>query len=139
MAVVYTIGYGDNTFAAVAERLAQHGITTIVDVRAIAQFPDEGEFAQSEIVAISSESGLGYRWVGDRIREPDDAELLEGAIDEIAGLTQTSTVALLCAELEPELCHRATTLAPRLIDRGYGVVHIRADGSGTPHEDDMGW
>ena len=137
---IYTLGHGDEDFAALEKRLDGHRVTTIVDVRNEAMMPNNGEFARSELEAITAAAGVGYRWLGDRLGPGPAAApgTVSAGIDEVIGLALTATVGLLCVELEPHDCHRALLLAPRLQARGYRVLHIRGDGSTEVHQDQLG-
>jgi uncharacterized protein (DUF488 family) len=150
--IIYTIGYGNESFERLVERLEPHQVQTLVDIRSIPASQAVPEFGKRELRTISAERGFGYRWLGDRLggrtSHPsvadadgnlDEAALAESpdvaaALVEIDGLTSVSTVSLLCAEIAPQQCHRMTRLAPLLEAHGYRVVHILADGSAEPHQ-----
>jgi uncharacterized protein (DUF488 family) len=153
--IIYTIGYGTESFERLAERLAPHQVQTLVDIRSIPASQAVPDFRKQELRAISAERGFGYRWLGDRLGgrtvhpsvadadgNLDEAALAESpdvvsALAELDGLTSVSTVTLLCAEVAPRECHRMSRLAPLLEAHGYRVVHILADGSAEPHQDTL--
>ncbi len=56
---VYTIGYEGATLDAVVQALAQAGVETLVDVRAVARSRRPG-FAKSRLAAGLAEAGIGY-------------------------------------------------------------------------------
>lgn len=154
--VVYTIGHGNLDFDTVAESLVGHGVQTIVDVRSIPHSKHAPDFAKAALEEEAAASGLGYRWMGRSLGgRPDDPALLgpggspdlekiasspafEAGLTELEGLARVSTVALLCAELEPDHCHRHSLLAPALVERGFEVRHILRDGSVAPHQSSLG-
>jgi len=152
---VATIGYGDRTFSDVAAALTAHGIGFIADVRSIPYSRHAPDFTRDRLLHLAAEMNLGYRWLGDRLggRPADPALWKDGrpdpdaiagsggfaaGITELEGLAATSTLVLLCAELEPDGCHRATIIAPELERRGHHVVHILGDGSLVPHQPPLG-
>lgn len=92
-------------------------------------------------------AGMG-RTLGGR---PDDPTLVDGAgrprwerirarpefgggIAELIGLTHTGTVAVLCAELDPRLCHRSMVIAPAIAAAALPVLDILANGTVAPHQ-----
>ncbi len=153
---IYTIGHGALPFSDLERRLAIHHVQSIVDVRSIPYSKHAPDFRKEPLTGIAAASGLGYRWLGDRLGgRPDDPTLISAdghpdyeqiaakpafaaGLDEIEALTQTSRVAVLCSELEPEGCHRMTLLSPALEARGFHVVHILGDGSGRAHQPELG-
>jgi len=78
--------------------------------------------------------------LGDRPHP--DAELsalaAEAASDEIAGLAEHSTVALLCGSVEPTHRVTAASLALHLAARGLHLMHIGPDGVAEPHQEQLG-
>lgn len=153
---VFTIGHGPGTFSGLERRLAAHRVQTIIDVRSqphSARFPD---FTKHALTEASTAAGLGYRWLGDRLGgRPDDPALVDvdgqldharvtaseefrSAIEEVLALARSSTVVLMCAEVEPAQCHRTSLIAPALISRKTHVIHILGDGSARPYEFTLG-
>lgn len=136
---IYTVGHGTGNFACMERHLAPHHVTTVVDVRSSDLIPDSGDFERAEIEDIAAEAGVGYRWLGDRLG-PDPGirpGAVSAGIDEVVGLAATGTVVLMCVEPDPADCHRMRRIAPRLLARGYRVMHIRADGSAGVHQDEL--
>ena len=143
---VFTLGHGAmdlDEFLLVLERSA---IRLIADVRtnpAAARLP---WFERHALASELEQRGLAYRWFRDLggWRSPVGGEMLHTALhdeserryaaamntaqfdarcSEIAGLAASTNVALLCAEVEPEHCHRRL-LADKLFLLGVRVVHI---------------
>ncbi len=153
---IYTIGHGALPFSDLERRLAIHHVHSIVDVRSIPYSKHAPDFRKKPLAGIAAAAGIGYRWLGDRLGgRPDDPTLISAdghpdyeriaatpafaaGLDEIEALTQTSRVAVLCSELEPEGCHRMTLLSPALEARGFHVMHIQGDGSGRAHQPELG-
>jgi uncharacterized protein (DUF488 family) len=151
-ATVYTIGHGRAHFAAVAAVLEQYGVATIVDVRSHPQSRYAPDFSRGALEGLAAASGLGYRFMGDALGgRPDDPALLlpdgrpdqdairgsprfRAALVDLAALAGGARVALLCAEEDPEHCHRARLIAPALEEMGLRVVHLRHDGSAMAHQ-----
>jgi len=143
---VFTLGHGAmelEEFLLVLERSA---IRLVADVRtnpAAARLP---WFERHALASELERRGLSYRWFRDLggWRSPIGGEAIHTALldesgrryaaalntpefdarcAEIAGLAASTNVALLCAEVEPERCHRRL-LADKLFLLGVRVVHI---------------
>ena len=149
--IVYTVGHGARPFHEVAADLHRHGIGLVVDVRSVPASRYAPDFTKSRLQRLAAEHDLGYRWLGDRLGgRPDDPSLRsEGVTDwaavaesdafaagmgELDGLIDASVVVLLCAELDPVRCHRATLIVPVLEERGIRTRHVLADGTAIDHQ-----
>lgn len=151
---IYTVGHGNAPFQEIERILRIHGVATIIDVRSAPYSKYSADFRKSALAEYAAAAGLGYRWMGDRLGgtptgsapevpnpalEPSVNEsVLFGALTEVIALNQTGPVALLCAERDPEHCHRLTTLAPRLETLECEVFHILPDGSAHRHQPSLG-
>lgn len=149
--VIYTIGHGTDSFDEFLDRITPHGVTMVVDVRSHPVSRHAPEFVKKELELAAAEAGIGYRWLGtalggragddmldasgspdwDRIRSTHN---FRGGIAQLVGLSRTSTVVIMCGELDPRHCHRSLVIAPELTDTGLGVVDILADGTTAPHQ-----
>jgi uncharacterized protein (DUF488 family) len=153
VAVIATIGHGRAGFPAVAALLEHHGVVMIVDVRSEPYSRHAPDFARARLETLCAAAGIGYRWMGRHLGgRPDDPALLDvegrpdparmgadpgfrAALDTVAALAASAGVVLLCAEEDPGGCHRSTLLAPALEATGHRVVHLRHDGTASPHQD----
>lgn len=150
--VIYTIGHGSDSFDAFLERLAPHGVSTVVDVRSHPVSRHAPDFDKPTLVEEAASAGLGYRWLGAELGgRPRDPQLYDpsgevrwqelassttfaGGIEQLVGLARSSTIVVMCSELEPRFCHRSHVVAPALEAAGYSILDILADGSATPHQ-----
>jgi uncharacterized protein (DUF488 family) len=143
---VFTLGHGAmdlDVFLLVLERSA---IRLVADIRtnpAAARLP---WFERHALASELEQRGLSYRWFRElggwrsRVGGEDHHTALrdeserryaaamntkgfEAHCQEIAGLAASTNVALLCAEVAPESCHRRL-LADKLFLMGVRVVHI---------------
>ena len=151
---IYTVGHGNAPFQEIERILRIHGVATIIDVRSAPYSKYSADFRKSALAEYAAAAGLGYRWMGDRLGgtptgsapevptpalEPNVNEsAVFGALTEVIALNQTGPVALLCAERDPEHCHRLITLAPRLETLECEVFHILPDGSAHRHQPSLG-
>ena len=153
---VFTIGHGSRTFDDIVEVLRRHGVAMVVDVRSRPSSRHAPDFVKGRLETLAAAAGLGYRWMGGVLGgSPADPALLDeegridaeavrhrpayrAALDVVGAMARDAGIALLCAEEDPEHCHRATLLAPDLIALGHRVSHLHADGRATPHQDPLG-
>lgn len=153
---IHTIGHGRAAFAVVADILARHGVATIVDVRSHPYSRHAPQFSRPGLEGLAAAFGFGYRWMGDALGgRPADPSLVgaDGALDErairrsprfraalmdLTALAAGAGLVLLCAEEQPEHCHRARAIAPALQEMGLRVVHLLHDGTALPHQDTLG-
>jgi uncharacterized protein (DUF488 family) len=152
---IATIGHGDRSFGEVAAALFEHAVGFIVDVRSIPYSRHAPDFTKDRLLHLAAEMNLGYRWLGDRLGgRPEDpalwrdgkpdleaiaaTESFAAGITEVEGLAEANRIALLCSEVDPTACHRATLLAPELERRGHHVVHIVGDGTAVAHQPSLG-
>jgi uncharacterized protein (DUF488 family) len=148
---IFTIGHGNASFQEFERLLVVQGIATIVDVRSIPYSRFAPHFRRSPLSESTTAAGFGYRWMGDRLggqppaTDQTGAPAIEvgspsfrGAIAEVIALNKTGPVALLCAERDPEHCHRRVVLAPQFETAGLAVFHILPDGSAHRHQASLG-
>jgi uncharacterized protein (DUF488 family) len=123
---VATIGYEDATPAALVAALGQAGITTVVDVRALANSRRPG-FAKRALSAGLAEAGIGYAHMpalgtpaagrqAARSGKPGEMRRIfaahlagvepQAALAELRARAVREPVCLLCLEADPAQCHR---------------------------------
>ncbi|MGX9966544.1 DUF488 domain-containing protein [Roseomonas sp. F4] len=123
---VFTIGYEEATPARLIAALRAEGVTTLVDVRALANSRKPG-FAKRALGAALAEAGIAYQHVPAlgtpaegraAVRAGRPAEMrrifgaklagLEGqaALAALTAQARGERVCLLCLEADPAQCHR---------------------------------
>lgn len=143
---LFTVGHGNLPLERFLALLAASSIRVVADVRSN---PASPRFPWFERAALSRELeslGLSYRWfrdLGGRLpRHAEEREhpalrhewqriyaaamnrpAFHRACEDLLGLSSSALVAVLCAELNPERCHRFL-LADKLTVMGARVVHI---------------
>ena len=84
--------------------------------------------------------GHGGHQAGAAIDRPDHGPVgparpgFNESIDELIELAESTPTVILCAELEPGACHRATIIGAALDRQGVEVRHILGDGTVRHHE-----
>ncbi|MDX1513867.1 MAG: DUF488 domain-containing protein [Gammaproteobacteria bacterium] len=144
--VIYSIGHSRHPLEDFVSLLKKHAIEKVVDVRGQ---PYSRRFSQynRERLRISLEScGIGYAWQGDFLsgrpkpmkfygadgkvlwEELRKWPALHQALDELVEDAGDQRLAMMCAEEDPDRCHRRFLLTPPLLERGVTIRHIRGDG-----------
>jgi uncharacterized protein (DUF488 family) len=141
---LFTIGYEDATPARLVEALRGAGVTTLVDVRALANSRKPG-FAKTALSAVLAEAGIGYRHVkalGTRPRGgqrcgPGGRRRCGGSSAPIWRASRrrrpwrrwlmrrdAETICLLCLEADPARCHRTLVAEAVAATSGVAVTHL---------------
>ena len=131
MNTIYTFGYGNRAnYNALSQYLIEYEITRFVDVRLSPKgwsriwWADElNEFCNQNKVLYLNMPALGNttktaEWV------PPDASLAKMVLKDLSFALQSSSILLMCAELDHKRCHR-TVVAEQLSNlSGCPVLHL---------------
>lgn len=140
---VFTIGYEGLNIEEFTSLLVEYGIETVVDIRELPLSRKPG-FSKKALTNVLNLSGLEYvhmvglgcpKAVRDGYREDGNwrrytvgfrkyLKSQEGAIADLAALTESSTCALLCYEADFNLCHRSIVADALNEHCGADVEHI---------------
>lgn len=143
---LYTVGHSNRSAEELITLLSSNGLDTLVDIRATPFSRRHPQFNQGELGANLSQADMVYHWAGQhlggrRVPNPNSRHLaleedgLRGYADhmetppfrrEITKLLELSAenpVAVMCAERDPERCHRSL-LADFALLAGAEVIHI---------------
>lgn len=150
--VVYTIGHSTHSTEKLIALLAAHHVTAVADVRSQPYSRMNPQFNRESLRADLQTAGIGYAFLGRELgaRSDDPSCYVEGKAqyDLLArtavfqeGLTRiaegigTHRIALMCAEKDPLVCHRAILVCRHLAARGINPQHILEDGRLESHDD----
>jgi len=150
----FTIGHGNNPIDLFIGSVRTAGIDTIIDVRSSPYSRFNPHFNRENLEKALKERGIDYRFMGDQLggrytdagllfpdgtvnyRKVQETELFKDGIGRLMAIISSGkTIALMCAEKEPERCHRFILISPVLQSKGISVVHIRPDGELQVNED----
>ena len=144
---VFTVGHSNHSAERFTGLLRRHGIETVADVRSHPYSRHVPHFNARSLEEILSNNGIGYLFLGGELGGRPEGEIFYGSdgrvdyalvgrsssfLDGISRLEQqirTRTVALLCSEEDPALCHRRLLVGRTLEELGFTLRHIRGDGS----------
>lgn len=138
MATLYTVGHGARSADGLVSILREAGIETLVDVRAFPGSKRNPQFAREPLSAALQDAGIRYDWQGKALggyRKVPYAEHMKTALFRDAAAAVASRperVCLMCAESNPDDCHRSH-IAQWLVARGHRVVHLLALGRAREH------
>ena len=151
-----TIGYGNKrTIVEMIDLLKRWNVRYLVDVRSKPFSRFRPEFSRSDLEASLRSSQFVYLFMGDALGGiPDDPTCYtDGKVDYskiqerdwftnglarlMRGWKDGHRIAIMCAELEPQRCHRSKLIGEALIAAGIPVAHIDEHSDVIAHESVM--
>ncbi|SDB64323.1 DUF488 domain-containing protein [Belnapia rosea] len=141
---LFTIGYEETVPGRLIETLHGAGVSTLVDVRALANSRKPG-FAKTALSAALAEAGIGYEHVKAlgtpaegraAVRAGRPAEMrrifgahlagleAQAALAGLANRVARETICLLCLEADPAQCHRTLVAEAIAATVGAKVTHL---------------
>jgi uncharacterized protein (DUF488 family) len=155
MPPIHTVGHSTRSIEELLALLAEHGVTTLVDVRHYPASRRHPQFSRDALAASLANAGIQYahepdlggrraarpgsphtawrveafRGYADHMETPE----FQAALDRLLRRAQGETVAILCAEAVPWRCHRRL-ISDALVAHGASVLHILGPGRVEPHE-----
>lgn len=150
--VVYTIGHSVHSIDEFVARLTRHQVTVVADVRSNPYSRFNPQFNREALKSVLEKERIQYVFLGDELgaRSKDLACYVAGQVrydllastlpfkrglDRVAQGTAKHRIALMCAEKDPLVCHRAILVSRHLLARGLVVQHILEDGSLQSHDE----
>jgi uncharacterized protein (DUF488 family) len=148
--VLLTVGHSNHSLEHFLSLLRAHGVQVLADVRSWPVSRYTPWFDRQPLATALHAAGVEYAFLGEQLGgRPRDKRLYDGdgrvRYDAVArsapfalGLAQLRDgiaalrVAVMCAEEDPEHCHRRLLVARVLFEQGSPVLHIRGDGRGEP-------
>lgn len=149
---VYTIGHSNHSIEKFIELLTALDVTAVADVRSHPHSRFNPQFNRDAIQASLKRAGLAYVFLGRELgaRPEDQSCYAEGRVqyDRLArtvlfqeGLTRivqgthVYRIALMCAEKDPLICHRAILVCRHLGTHGIGAQHVLEGGQIESHDE----
>lgn len=154
-APIFTIGYGNRSADDFLKLLRRYGVAVLADIRSKPFSRFRPQFSKHALAGILKEAGIGYVFMGETLggRPEDPACYTDGVVDygkvrgreffgrgldELERIQREAggrPVVIMCAELEPQRCHRALLVGAALVERGVEVRHIDERGELVGQED----
>lgn len=150
----YSIGYGNRSVVQLFDLIKSFGCSYLVDVRSVPYSKYHTQYNRENLEKSCNDFGLHYLYLGDQVggKPPSDEfrnalgladyELMAQTPNFVAGLTRLQNaynkgiaVALMCAELKPEVCHRTNLIGNSLAKLGIDLVHIDESAQPISHSE----
>lgn len=148
---VYTIGHSTHSTERLLNLLVSHRITAVADIRSQPYSRTNPQFNRETLQADLKAAEIAYVFLGRELgaRTEDPSCYVRGKVqyDRLARtglflqgiqriLTGMSThqIALLCAEKDPLVCHRAILVGRHLVTQGVTLMHILETGELESHD-----
>jgi len=143
---IYTIGYGGRAVEQFLELLRYYKIQYLIDIRSQPHSRVQPQFSKDALDKFLKEQHINYVFMGDTLggRPSDDTCYVDGKVDYTKvrerafyqhGIHRIHTawekqfvVALMCAEMKPQECHRSKLIGNTLHDKQIEVAHIDEQG-----------
>ena len=141
---IFTIGHGNLPIGRFIELVDGAGVELVVDVRSIPYSRFAPQFNKGVLEKSLGTAHIGYRYLGDLLggrpqgRSKQDillydeavvSELFQEGLKRLLSLSQSGRCAVMCAEKDPNRCHRRHIIARAVVSRGGAVTHILDDGA----------
>lgn len=144
---IYTIGHSNHPAGHFAALLRGHGIRLLADIRSQPASRFSPHYNRAALSTMLEGAGIAYRWLGESLggrprdpavyREdghPDYAKLaatpaFRDGIETLLAVAAKLPTVIMCAERDPQKCHRNQLVTPALLARGAAVQHILGDGT----------
>jgi uncharacterized protein (DUF488 family) len=135
--LIFTVGHGARSAEELIAILQDARIDILVDVRAYPASRRHPQFSKEPLRAALADAGMAYQWEGHALggmrksyvdhMHTEEFRRSAGALGEMNG-----RVCLLCAEANPENCHR-WHIADWLVAQGQPVLHLGKKGESSEH------
>lgn len=151
---IYSVGYGNRTWAQFSSLLLERGCEYLIDVRTNPYSKFNPDFSQNLIDRSARKASIKYVFMGDLLGgKPTRSEdySTDGRVDYIKlaespsfqlGLrrlkiahSKSLCICLMCSELRPEDCHRCKLIGAELQELSIQTMHIDEKGKDISQND----
>ena len=123
--IIYTFGHSNVPIEVFLEKLADHQIEVLVDVRTIPRSRFCPHFNQNALQTALAKRDIQYLFRGQNLGGRGLNVGYEDAIDELVGMAKKGIkMCVMCSEKDHLKCHRYTVLTPSFVEKGFEVRHI---------------
>jgi len=142
---LFTVGHSNRTLNELVAMVTGAGITTLVDVRAEPKSRHNPQFNEDSLRAACLNASVTYHWAGRHLgglravradsphvalteglrgfADHMETETFKKAAAQLSRMAASGPTAILCAEREPENCHRSL-ISDYLLLQGLRVIHL---------------
>ncbi len=147
---IFTIGHSNHDISKFVSLLKDAEIDVLVDVRTRPYSKHVPHFNKKMIEALLKRNSILYLYMGDRLgglsssgsgrrtlkyHEVSKDEVFLSAIDKLLKIAEKKRVVIMCAERDPNRCHRKHLISQELKKREVEVIHILHDSTEVRDED----
>jgi uncharacterized protein (DUF488 family) len=149
--LIYTIGHSTQPISSFLELLKANSVSVVADVRSSPFSRYQPQFNRDALQTELKKSGTSYVFLGLELgaRSADPNCYIDGRVqyDRLAQAPEYSdginrlvegakshSIALMCSEKDPLECHRTLLVSKSLVERGFEIEHILADGTLETHD-----
>lgn len=132
---LWTIGHSNHPAEKLADLLDGQGIACVVDVRRVPFSRRHPQHSQEAMQSSLAKRGIAYRWEGEALGGKVDWEsqrrspAFQAGLERLKEQAGKAPTAILCAEENPQQCHRLGLVGAAWMGRfGGGLLHIRGNG-----------
>lgn len=150
--ILYTIGHSRHPIEHFINLLKEHAVALVFDVRSIPYSRRNPQYNQKALAGRLRNEGMDYVFSGKELgaKSPSPDCYVNGKVqfdliaakpgfadglDLVIEKTGEARPALLCAEEDPQTCHRTILVCRHLRNRVNSILHIRGDGSIETNEE----
>jgi len=130
MLSILTIGHSNHSAGKFAGLVAAHAIEVVADTRTYPYSRFSPQFNSGRLRALLAAHGVRYLYLGKELggRVRAEPQVFASGVARLIEEAASRRVTVLCAEEDPNRCHRRLLITPALVERGVRVLHIRGDG-----------
>ncbi|MCB9811254.1 DUF488 domain-containing protein [Candidatus Nomurabacteria bacterium] len=122
---VYTIGHSTRAISEFIQKLKEHNIEILVDIRTYPRSRFQPQYNQKALADSLSSVGVFYIYRGKNLGGKEENVDYEETIDELVDIIiGGETVCVMCSEGDYRKCHRSEMLEPSFRERGVNVNHL---------------
>lgn len=151
--ILLTVGHSNHPIDRFIGLIRAAGIELIVDVRSVPFSRFAPQFNRRALERSLGEAGIGYLYRGDvlggrpagreaqgphTLAEASESPSFREGLRELRELSLAKRCAVMCAERDPDRCHRTHLIAAGIAPLGVPVAHLLADGTLIPDVPDTG-
>jgi uncharacterized protein (DUF488 family) len=151
---IYTIGHSHHDIERFVNLLRSHAVKLLIDVRSQPYSRYAPQYDLDALRDALETEGIAYLHMPSLGGRPDDPALctsfgkpdygrverslsfLQG-VESLMEAAQRQRTVIMCAEADPQRCHRERLIAPILRQRGVEVRHILPDGTIAPPDEQL--
>lgn len=145
--VLYTVGHSNHPIERFIELIDGVGIELIVDVRSVPFSRFAPQFNRTTVEKSLNSSNIGYHYMGDLLggrpegmgeraflswEQAAARTSFQDGLRRLSALSALKRCAVMCAEKDPNRCHRKHLIARAVVSWGGNVVHILGDSALVP-------